>query len=127
MVEESIGGNGVYNLPAYDAKGGIALSSTSGSVALASGTAALNCNVLSCTVAQRASIQDLIGYGTSMSISYEGAGAVPMLGIPTAARRPGVGCVDADSNVADFELVSPPLPHNSASPFNVCTDSAAQS
>ena len=94
-----------------------------GKVALVTGTAALGCNGGStpCAPAALARIVDLVGYGTGHGANFfEGAGAAPTLTNTAAAGRNACRLHDTDDNAADFSLLTPPGPRNSASPFVVC-------
>ena len=67
---------------------------------------------------QLARIVDLVGYGNANF--FEGAGAAPTLSNTPSAARNAVGCTDTDSNGADFSVLTPPGPRNTASPFVTC-------
>ncbi len=120
LVQEAIGANtSATPLPAPDATGNIAMSATTGKVALVSSTTALTCaSAATCTAAQLAQIVDLVGYGPTASFS-EGSPA-PVLTNPTADLRGNSGCMDTNSNSADF-TVGAPAPRNSASVPFVCS------
>ena len=78
---------------------------------------------LPCAPAALARIVDLVGYGTAPTSGanfFEGAGAAPTLTSTASAGRKLVGCQDTDDNAADFFLLTPPGPRNSASPLVVC-------
>lgn len=116
LVWESAGTSGTSDLPAADATGAIALSSSAGKVLVASTTTA-------------ASAADGSGLGASRIdvISY-GATATPTEGTPTAvltnttvAIRNGNGCTDTDNNASDFNTSGAPTPRNTASLLNVCS------
>lgn len=113
-----VGTNGSA-LPAADATGAIALAAGAGKVVLVKSASGLGCNGGStpCSDAQRALIEDLVGYGNANF--FEGAGAAPTLSATTAAFRAGNGCTDTDNNGADFTTGSP-APRNSATPVNLC-------
>jgi hypothetical protein len=64
-------------------------------------------------------IVDFVGYGGANC--FEGAGATPIIGESTAALRKFGGCIDTDNNANDFQ-VGAPVPHNSSSPVNPCTN-----
>ena len=61
---------------------------------------------------------DLVGFGSANC--FEGAAATPTLSNTTAALRNSNGCIDTDSNSADFS-VGAPNPRNSAATANTCT------
>ena len=104
LVQEGAGAGGTTPLPAPDATGGIAMSGTSGKVALVTSASALTCGA-DCDTA--AGIRDLVGYGTANDFETT---ATPALSNTTAAVR-GAG-PDTDSNAADF-TVAAPNPRNS--------------
>src|SRR5437899_2456005 len=101
----------------------INMSATGGKVALVNTTTPLGCNGAStpCSAAALATIVDLIGYDGANF--FEGAAPAPTLSNATAAFRIGGGCVDTDSNGADFTAAAP-TPRNSASPPGNCNDQA---
>src|SRR5215471_9386298 len=112
LVQESAGAGGTTSLPTPDATGSIAMSATTGKVALASSTTALTG---ACPTG--AAIVDFVGYGTPNC--FEGAAAVPALTNTTAALRNSGGCTDTDNNQADF-AAGPANPRNSSSAINAC-------
>ncbi len=119
LVQLSSGGAAGSALPTPDAIGTTAMSATGGKVILASTTTGLACNGGStpCTPAQLALIVDLVGWGAANF--YEGPGAAPATTNSTAVLRNGGGCMETDSNVADF-AAGAPAPRNTASPLNPC-------
>lgn len=62
-------------------------------------------------------ITDLIGYGGA---NFYDTLVAPTLSNTTAAIRLNYGRTDTDNNSADFEA-SAPMPRNTASPLNVCS------
>jgi uncharacterized repeat protein (TIGR01451 family) len=113
LVAESLGANGVNNLPAPDVTGTIAMSATAGKVALVNTTVAL-----SGACPASASLVDLVGYGTTANCNEGGANA-PAPSTTTADLRAMNGCTDTDSNSADF-TASAPNPRNSATAVAPC-------
>jgi uncharacterized protein len=113
LVQEGAGAGGTINLPTPDATGGIAMSATSGKVALVGATTALTGACPS-----GATIVDFVGYGSSATC-FEGSGPTSTLSNTTAAHRVQEGCIDTDNNGPDF-FTAAPNPRNSASPFNDC-------
>jgi hypothetical protein len=111
LVQEAQGAGGTVDLPAPDAIGSIAMSATSGKVALVT-----NASALSGTCPSSPSIADLVGYG---SASCSETNPAPALSNTTAALRHFAGCEDTDDNSANFSTGSP-TPRNSATPHNVC-------
>lgn len=112
LVQESAGSGGTTNLPSPDAVGNIALSSSSGKVALVNDASALNG---SCPAGS--TIVDFVGYG---SANCSEGNPTPPLNATTAALRASNGCVDTDNNAADFSI-GPPIPRNRAAGPNLCS------
>jgi hypothetical protein len=108
LIQEAQGAGGSLELPVPDALGSIALSATSGKVALVANVAAL-----SGTCPAGGDIVDFVGYGTATC--FEGAGPAPGGGNTIALLRLGGGLTDSNDNRGDF-LVGDPLPRNSQSP-----------
>lgn len=106
------GGNGAP-LPAPDAIGGLNLSASAGKVALVGVT-----NPLAGDCPASADILDLVGFGSSASCS-EGSLPAPGAGNALAVIRASGGCVDTDTNSADF-FTSAPAPRHLGSPPNDC-------
>ena len=118
LIQEAAGAAGSLNLPTPDATGNIAMSATVAKVALVSSTTALTGG---CPTG--GAIVDFIGYGTGTggATCFEGATAAPTLSNTAAALRAGAGCIDTDSNSADFASGTP-NPRNTASPTNNCAN-----
>jgi predicted extracellular nuclease len=112
LVQQSAGTGGTLDLPAPDATGNIALSATSGKVALVNSATALT------GVCPTVGVEDLVGFGTAATC-FEGAGPTATLSNTTAAIRGGGGCTDTQNNNSDF-TAGAPTPQNTASPLNVC-------
>ena len=91
-----------------DFNGAMNLSATGGKVGLFN---ALNAN-LACGSELAGTLVDKVAYGTSNCA--EGT-AVAATSITTGAVRNNGGLDDSDNNVADFTLVTNPVPHNAAS------------
>ncbi|MEV0742809.1 endonuclease/exonuclease/phosphatase family protein [Streptomyces sp. NPDC050549] len=109
LVGEGTGSGGTTALPTTDATGSIAMSATSGTIALVSGTTALTCKTAADCAADP-SIVDLTGYGTA--VVREGSG--PATGASnTAAVARADSLADTDDNAADF-TAGAPSPVNSA-------------
>ncbi|CAN5890196.1 lamin tail domain-containing protein [soil metagenome] len=111
LVQESQGAGGTINLPSPDAAGTIAMSGTSGKVALVSTTTAL---IGSCP--SGGNLVDIIGFGAA---SCSETAPTAALSNTTAALRQAAGCLDTDSNNTDFVVVAP-APRNSATAASVC-------
>ncbi|MFI2612965.1 lamin tail domain-containing protein [Kitasatospora sp. NPDC018619] len=109
LVQEAAGTGAGSALPAADATGTIAMSATSGKVALVTNGTALTC---SSGCAGQSGVRDLVGYGTGAS-SAEGS-PTGNLSNSTAALRAGGGATDTDNNATDF-VTGAPVPRNSAS------------
>ena len=99
LVQEAQGSGGAESLPAPDAAGGIAMSGSSGKVALVSGSATLACGT---TCHAAAGVRDFVGYGSAND--FEGFAAAPGLTNETSDSRGGA---DTDDNAADFSAGSP--------------------
>ncbi len=100
----------------------LAMSGTSGKVVLASQATALGCGATAtpCTLPS-AAIIDLVAWGTSNNA--EGGASVNNGVAITSTQgsvRKTLGCTDTDNNNADFDVVTAPVPRNSASPVNPC-------
>ncbi|WP_307849408.1 endonuclease/exonuclease/phosphatase family protein [Qaidamihabitans albus] len=107
LVAERRGAGGSVELPTPDAEGGIAMSATSGTVALVTGTDVLTCRTAAdCAAEPR--IIDLVGYGGATV--REGAPA-PGTNNTTAVARTQLA--DTDDNSADF-AAGAPTPTNAA-------------
>ncbi|MFZ6021131.1 MAG: ExeM/NucH family extracellular endonuclease, partial [Chloroflexota bacterium] len=104
LIQQASGSGGTLDLPAPDAIGSIAMSATSGKVALVNSQTAL-----SDTCPKNAMIVDFVGYGTANCA--EGRPA-PTLSNMTAAQRVQNGCQDSDDNLVDFSIAAP-FPRNS--------------
>ena len=110
LVQEAAGANALATpLPTPDATGSIAMSASSGKVALRNSTTAFN---IACPVAT-----DLVVFGGANCPN-----PAPGLGNTTAALRKDAGCANTGSNTADFASGAP-APRNRASGFNPCAGS----
>ncbi|MFI7504152.1 endonuclease/exonuclease/phosphatase family protein [Streptomyces sp. NPDC049687] len=109
LVAEAAGSGGTTALPTPDATGSVAMSATSGTIALVSGTTALTCKTAAdCAADSR--IVDLVGYGSA--VVREGSG--PVTGASnTASVARGASLADTDDNAADL-VSGTPSPVNSA-------------
>ena len=119
LVQEAQGAGGSVPLPTSDATGSIAMSATSGKVALVTSQAALACGA-DCD--SNAAVRDFVGYGAAND--FEGAGPTPGTSNTTAVLRAGAGCTDTDANNADF-AAGAPAPRNSASSATSCVGDTA--
>ncbi|MCX4762501.1 lamin tail domain-containing protein [Streptomyces sp. NBC_01275] len=109
LVAEGAGSGGTTALPTPDATGSIAMSATTGTIALVSGTTALSCKTAAdCAADSR--IVDLVGYGSA--VVREGSG--PVTGASnTASVARGSALADTDDNAVDL-AAGTPSPVNSA-------------
>jgi predicted extracellular nuclease len=113
LVQESAGTGGTTPLPQPDATGSIAMSGTSGKVALVTSTTPLVCPP-DCASHSR----DFVGYGAANDSETAPA---PGLSNTTAAKRAAAGATDTDDNAADF-TAGPPEPRNSGGPLIESSD-----
>ncbi|MFE7326808.1 endonuclease/exonuclease/phosphatase family protein [Streptomyces sp. NPDC057565] len=109
LVAQAAGTGGTVALPTPDATGTVAMSATSGTVALVSGTTPLTCKTAAdCAADTR--IVDLVGYGSA--VVREGSG--PATGASaTASVARGTSLADTDNNAADLSAGAP-TPVNAA-------------
>ncbi|WP_179775753.1 endonuclease/exonuclease/phosphatase family protein [Amycolatopsis endophytica] len=101
LVAESTGSGGTVSLPTADAAGSIAMSATSGTVALVRGTTALTCLTAADCLADPV-VHDLVGYGSATV--REGSPAPAPSNTTSAART---ALTDTDDNAADFASGAP--------------------
>ena len=99
LVAEAKGSGGTQPLPTPQATGTIAMSGTSGTVALVNGTAALTCT--DSAACQAASV-DLVGYGTA--VINEKAPAAGASNTDSVQRK---DVADSDDNAGDFASGAP--------------------
>ena len=118
LVQEAAGGGGSTPLPTADAVGSLALSASSGKVALAYGSGAIapGCG--------DALIIDVVGYGGAEC--FEGSAAATSPSNTLAALRLLDGLMDSGENSTDF-TIGPPNPRNSSSQDNPPADFIAVS
>lgn len=118
LIEEG-GGTVGGDFPLTPDVGGgpLNLSQSNGKVALVNSATALS------GACPTAGVVDRVGYGTANC--FEGSAAVAALGKETGAARKNDGCTDTDDNAADFDVVTNPVPRNSASPINTCGGAGA--
>ncbi|MET7648073.1 endonuclease/exonuclease/phosphatase family protein [Streptomyces sp. NPDC005426] len=109
LVAEAAGTGGTVALPAPDTTGTVAMSATSGTVALVSGTTPLTCKTAAdCAADTR--VVDLVGYGSA--VVREGGG--PATGASaTASVARAASLADTDDNTADL-TAGAPTPVNAA-------------
>ncbi|WP_435279890.1 endonuclease/exonuclease/phosphatase family protein [Streptomyces sp. 1222.5] len=109
LVSEAAGSaGGTTPLPIADASGSIAMSATSGSVALVKGTTPLTCiTAIDCASDMR--VIDFLGYGSA--VVREGSPATGASNTASVARPASL--TDTDDNAADFTFGAP-SPANTA-------------
>ncbi|MEO5501577.1 MAG: lamin tail domain-containing protein, partial [Ginsengibacter sp.] len=106
LIQEAAGTGGMASLPTPDATGTIAMSATTGKVALVNTTTALS----GCPLPSNPALVDLVGFGTSTC--FEGTGPTPAPSNSTSVQRITTG-VDNNDNKLDFAAGAPsPLNHN---------------
>ncbi len=101
LVQQAQGSGGTTPLPTPDATGTIAMSGTSGKVALVTSSGALSCGS-DCDAAT--GVRDFVGYGAANDSETT---ATPLLSNTTAAIRSAGGATDTDNNSADFSVGAP--------------------
>ncbi|MFE1318056.1 endonuclease/exonuclease/phosphatase family protein [Kitasatospora phosalacinea] len=102
LIAEGAGAGGTVALPTADAGGNLALSATTGTVALVNGTAALTCKTAAdCAADPR--IVDLVGFGTA--VVREGSPATGASNTASVAR--GAALADTDDNARDLAAGDP--------------------
>lgn len=99
LIAEATGTGGTQPLPTAQATGTIALSGTSGTVAVVNGTSALTC---SDSAACQAASVDLVGYGTAVINETAPAG-----GASNADSVQRKDAADSDNNAGDFASGAP--------------------
>jgi predicted extracellular nuclease len=99
LVGEAKGAGGTQALPQAQASGAIAMSATSGTVALVSGTTALTC---ADSAACQSASADLVGYGTAALRE-----TAPAAGASNTASVQRSDKADSDDNSADFTAGDP--------------------
>jgi uncharacterized protein len=105
LVQEAAGAGGTVDLPTPNAVGSIAMSATTGKVALVNNSTTL-------TGTCPTGLVDFVGYG---SANCSETTPVPALTNTTAALRKSNGAQDTDNNSADF-TVGAPNPRNTPPP-----------
>ncbi|MFE5549704.1 lamin tail domain-containing protein [Streptomyces sp. NPDC056534] len=108
LIGEGGGASGAAALPAPDVVGSIGMSAAAGTVALVSGTSALNCRTVP-ECAADARVVDLVGYGNATVC--EGNPATGASNTRSVSRP--VTLQDSDDNSADF-TAGAPSPVNAA-------------
>jgi YD repeat-containing protein len=118
LVALGSGGPAGIPLPASDCSGTVDLPSTTGKIALVSGTSSLSGTCPPPT----AGVVDFLGYGSSVDCSEGSPAGSPA---PTTAlfRSAAAPCTDTDDNSNDFALGTP-VPKNTASPGDGCNNAA---
>ncbi|MGW9133626.1 endonuclease/exonuclease/phosphatase family protein [Streptomyces sp. NPDC055681] len=109
LVAQAAGTGGTVALPTPDATGTVAMSATSGTVALVSGTTPLTCKTAA-DCAGDTRIVDLVGYGSA--VVREGSGPVTGTSATASVAR-AASLADTDDNAADLSAGAP-TPVNAA-------------
>ncbi len=100
----------------------VAMSASSGKVALSSQVTALGCGATATPCALPASnIIDVVAYGAANNSE----GGLPVnngvaLDNTKGVVRKTAGCTDTEINNVDFDVVTAPVPHNASSAINIC-------
>ncbi|MFB7307575.1 endonuclease/exonuclease/phosphatase family protein [Streptomyces sp. NPDC056192] len=116
LVAQAAGTGGTVALPTPDATGTVAMSATSGTVALVSGTTPLTCKTAAdCAADTR--IVDLVGYGSA--VVREGSGPVTGTSATASVAR-AASLADTDDNGADLSAGAP-------TPFNTAGETSGSS
>ncbi|MEK8045326.1 ExeM/NucH family extracellular endonuclease [Ideonella margarita] len=121
LVQQSTGSGGTTNLPTADATGTFTMSATAGKVALVTSTTALTG-----TNPTGATLEDLVGYGTTAGAFEGSTGPAPAPSATLADVRAAAGCTDTNDNKADFMAVDA-IPRNSATSYTACAGSGGGS
>ena len=133
LVQLSNAGTGgsPFPVPPDAASTNILMSGSSGKIALATANFPLStCGAAAtpCSAAQLAQLVDWVAYGAAGNGSAgngEGGTSVNN-GIAMTSVQGGVrkdsGCTDTDNNNLDFDVITNPIPRNSASPRILCTE-----
>jgi uncharacterized protein len=111
LIKQALGAGGSVDI-AFDAAGTIAMSGTSGKVALVN-----NATALSGAAPTGAALQDIVSYGAATPT--EGSPTAALANTTAAVRNSG-GCVDTGDNSVDF-TVATASPRNSTTPSVDCS------
>jgi predicted extracellular nuclease len=103
----------------------INMSGTAGKIALAGNSTWLNCSPVSSCITAGKLIVDAVAYGNTSNGGEGDTSINNNVNVTTALGgvRKSSGCTDTDNNNADFDVVAPPIPRNSASPTHTCAAS----
>ncbi|HEU4594595.1 MAG TPA: lamin tail domain-containing protein, partial [Pyrinomonadaceae bacterium] len=119
LVQEAQGSGGTTPLPPpVNASGNIAMSATTGKVALVSSRTALD----GTCPKGNSGVVDFVGFGSTPSTAnfcFEGSGPTPAPSNTSAVLRAANGCAETDDNASDFSTGSP-NPRNSATTPAAC-------
>ncbi len=111
LVQQALGAGGTINLPTADGIGTIAISGTTGKVALVSNQIALTGSN------PTTGVVDFIGFGAA---NFSETSPTPALSNTTADLRNSNGCTDTDNNSTDF-TIGAPAPRNTLTALNACS------
>jgi len=104
---------------AADTTAGFSMGASDGKVALTNGLVANTCGATATPcVLPSSQIIDLVSFGSASNA--EGAAAVPTLDNTKGGVRKESGCKDSDNNLADFDVIAPPIPRNTSSAVVTC-------
>ena len=98
------------------------INANDGKIALVNSTSVLPSSSASCTSAL---IIDKVGFGSHSQPCFETQ--IAPTPSSNAIYRDNLCAIDTDNNYADFALLNPPAPRNSASPENLCAVAAPTS
>lgn len=116
LVQEAKGAGGTTALPTPDATGVIAISGTTGQMALVSGTTPLATTDFTGSTPAGASIVDFVGFGPTAA-RFEGTGPAPVISNTTSTSRVFSTLTstfqDTNNNNADFTTPATPTPTGS--------------
>ncbi len=110
LVGEAFGSGGTVDLPTPDATGTIAMSGTSGKVALVTNSTPLTCGATLGSCSAVTAVRDLVGYGAATSDSETTPTGMALTTSQSVARD-ATG-TDTDNNANDFTEINPPTPTN---------------
>ena len=122
FLVQASGGTSGLPLPSPDAVSTLNMGQSSGKVALVNGLTENSCGATEtpCSLPSN-QILDVVSYGSSSN--SEGNAPTPTLSPTSSAVRKESGCKDSDNNLADFDVVSPPVPRNTSSAVVTCNTS----
>ncbi len=105
LVGQSFGSGGTVDLPTPDITGTIAMSGSSGKVALVTNSTALSCGATIGSCSAIPTVRDLVGYGTGTSDAETAPTGTALTSTTSASRAPAG--TDTDNNSTDFTTGAP--------------------